>query len=66
MRLMSTCQGRGIGTLGNGVYLVYASPSVSAHPRRELGLSALGSTLGEFWSWMYHGLTCAPVCALLG
>ena len=48
----------GIETLGNGVRLLYGSPRVSTHPRRELGLNALGSSLGEFLSWMYHGLPC--------
>ena len=48
----------GTGTLGKGVRLLYGSPRVSTHPRRELGLSALGSSLGEFLLWMYHGLTC--------
>ena len=50
--------GHGHGTLGSGTFLVYGSPRVSARPLRELGLSALGSSLGEFLSWMYHGLTC--------
>ena len=35
----------GIRTLGDGVRLLYGSPRVSTHPRRELGLSALGSSL---------------------
>ena len=49
--------GHGHGTLGSGTFLVYGSPRVSAHPLRELGLSALGSSTGDLLVCRYHGRT---------
>ena len=60
--------GRELGILGNGTFLSYGLPMISAHPCRALCLEARGSTCGEF-SWRrQYGRTCwwpAPVCALL-
>ena len=46
-----------LGTLGNGDPLVYPLGRVSTHPLRMLGLTALGSNLGEFSVCKYHGRT---------